>query len=416
MRAAKTRTAGAVAAMALLVACESDTNEKMNAAEADASASAGGDDEPGVHVGAREVVFRTEPFTLEPGQERYLCYAAETDEALVIDGYSHEGAPFLHHAIFSRTIVPEPDGTSECDIIFRQTWAPLFLSGAGASSFEFPDNVGHKLPAGSQLVLQLHMLNTSEQPITDAVSIRMQRASEPDPMPMGTLAFGTTAVSLPPQQETELEGVCQVDREVQLVAAFPHMHLLGTKMTFEVGRSEDAMEEVFRRDPYDFDDQSLELLDLTLHPGDITRVRCSYDNPHDMEITFGESTLNEMCYFVGFEAGTDGIDGCMLGSSSEPVDEVPIDPAAGECGEHEPTDTGIGLPCTSDGSECAAGLMCSAMFSGEPDGVCIQLGCETDADCGDGGQATCCAPEQGGGSLTICIPEACRTPSCTPTE
>jgi hypothetical protein len=65
--------------------------------------------------------------------------------------------------------------------------------------------------------------------------------------------------------------------------------------------------------------------------------------------------------------------------------------------------------------ECAAGQMCTATFSGEDSGVCISVGCETDADCG-GGDATCCAPPQGGGSVKICTPEACRSPSCIPTD
>lgn len=399
-----------VFAMLALCACDSsdDENEELES-------PLGGEDGPGIHVGDREVTFRTEAFTLDPGEERYLCYATSTEEDLVIDGYHSAGAPYLHHVIFSRATAPEPEGTSECDILFRYTWEPLFLTGAGESELDFPADHGHKIPSGTQLVVQLHLLNASEDPVTESVAITMKRSTSDDPKPIGNYVFGSSDVSLPPARESQLEAVCTIEEPVQLVAMFPHMHLLGTAMTFEVGKSEDTMEMVFARDPYDFDDQHVELIDLALEPGDMTRVRCSYDNPHDETITFGESTKNEMCFLIGFAADREGLSSCTAGGddSDEPATEVPIDPAAGACGEHEPTSTGVGVACTSDGMECAAGQMCTATFSGEDSGVCISIGCDSDADCGDG-DATCCAPPQGGGSLKICTPEACRSPTCIP--
>jgi hypothetical protein len=405
-----------IALCSLLAACASDDSGEPS--PGDSEEPGPGSATPGIAVTEAQVVFSTAEFTLEPGQERYLCYAATTAEALVIDGYSHAGKPFLHHVVFSRARAPEPEGLSECDILFRNTWDPLFIAGAGASSIDFPDDVGHQLPAETQLVVQLHLLNTREEPVTDSVAITMQRSTAANPRPMGTYVFGTTSVNLPPLQESQLEAVCQLEQRVQLVAAFPHMHLLGTSLTFEVGSSMDTMETVFTRDPYDFDDQHLELLDLTLEPGDVTRVRCSYDNPHDQNITFGESTTNEMCFFIGLAADQEGLKGCMLGGTEGDGDEeeVPVDPAAGACGDHEPTDTGVGTACTAGGSECAAGQMCTADFRGTPEGLCISIGCESDADCGSGGNATCCTPSQGGGAINICMPEACRSPSCIPVE
>jgi hypothetical protein len=295
-------------------AAPDDGGDAANNDQPDAEPDAEPDDEPaaepGIHVGEQEVVFQTDTFTLEPSQERYLCYAVTTEEELVIDGYQSAGAPYLHHVVFSRATAPEPEGWSECDILFRYTWQPLFITGAGASELDFPEDSGHKIPAGTQLVVQLHLLNATEAPVNESVAITMKRSSSADPKPIGTYAFGTSDVQLPPSQESVLESVCTMEETVQLVAVFPHMHLLGTSMTFEVGKSEDAMNMVFKRDPYNFDDQHVELIDLTLEPGDVTRVRCSYDNPHDETITFGESTKNEMCFLIGFSADREGLMTC----------------------------------------------------------------------------------------------------------
>ena len=369
---------------------------------------------PGIHVADDEVIFRTDEYTLDPGQERFLCYAGTIDQDLVIDGYSHEGAPHLHHVIFSRATAPEPEGFSECDVLFRFSWEPLYLTGAGSSSIEFPSGVGHQIPLGTQIVSQLHLLNASTEPVSDALVVRMRRSTAENPRSMGSYVFGSLGVQLPPLQPSTLEGVCTLDETVEIVAAFPHMHYLGTALTFEVGPSEDAMSEVFRRDPYNFDDQRLELFELTLQPGDMTRVTCHYENPYNETITFGESTTNEMCFLIGMAADREGVNGCFFGGSGGEVgDPVPVDPAAGVCGEHEPTADGIGLPCTAGGNECPADLTCTAEYSPDGSGVCIRVGCETNADCG-GTNVTCCSPAQTGGAVKLCTPEACRDPSCVP--
>jgi hypothetical protein len=50
-------------------------------------------------------------------------------------------------------------------------------------------------------------------------------------------------------------------------------------------------------------------LDVKLSASDMTRVSCKYNNPHDQTISYAESTLNEMCYFIGFAVDSRG--GCL---------------------------------------------------------------------------------------------------------
>lgn len=62
---------------------------------------------------------------------------------------------------------------------------------------------------------------------------------------------------------------------------------------------------------YDFDDQHAEPIDLELAAGSYARVTCAYDNDSAQEITFGESTHDEMCFFVGFALGRERIGSCI---------------------------------------------------------------------------------------------------------
>lgn len=90
---------------------------------------------------------------------------------------------------------------------------------------------------------------------------------------------------------------------VELVAVFPHMHTLGKQFRVEVGKSLDAMRPFCTRDPFDFDDQRMEKVKMTLEAGDLLRVTCDYMNDTDAVVGFGESSNEEMCFFVGFALG-----------------------------------------------------------------------------------------------------------------
>lgn len=317
------------AVLLFAIGCDSDS-ESGERAQADASADAGeharmeqqdaSTEAPASDAALAEdnqrsgakppYVMRTEKFTIEPGQERYLCYATTLDEDLVIGGYSSKAQAFVHHLVFVKPLAPEPEGFSECNTLFRMTWEPLYVTGAGDAQLEFPKDAGHKLAKGTQLLVQMHLLNVNDAPVEGSVEIDMHRSTAENPRSVSAFAFGTSDLSLPPNQESEAVGTCELKERVELIAAFPHMHLLGTKMTFDVGSSEDEMKRVFERDPYDFDDQHIEPLKLTLEPGDQARVTCGYNNTHSEMVGFGESTTTEMCFFIGFALDREGLGSC----------------------------------------------------------------------------------------------------------
>jgi len=244
--------------------------------------------------------WSTETFSLEAGQERYLCYAKTLEQDLVINAYNSVGDRFVHHVIFSRASAPEPEGFAECDIAFRSSWEPVFITGAGDTMLEFPSDAGHELNQGTQMIVQMHLLNLATEPVEGSLTINMRRSTEANPRPVSSFIFGTAAVELPAGQTSQVVGTCSPWQPLQLIAGFPHMHMLGTAMRFEVGAGGGPMQEVFKRDPFDFDNQRIDPLDLTIAAGDVTRVTCTFDNTLDQTVTYGESTKNEMCYFIGF--------------------------------------------------------------------------------------------------------------------
>ena len=255
-------------------------------------------------------VFRTEEFTLAPGEERFVCYAADTPADLSIKRFSVAGKPMIHHFLMvTADDTKEPQGTSECGAAFKLSWSPIFMAGAGDSVVAIPDGAARQVGAGTQLVLQLHLLNATNQPVTEFAEVRMERSPDADPTPVGQFIFGTFDLALPPKQKSNLQINCSVGGTpsgVQIFAMFPHMHYLARKQTLKLGPDQNNLSTIYTRNPYDFQQQTIDPLDLRILPGTAARLTCSYDNDRDETITYGESTNNEMCFAIGFTVGSGG--------------------------------------------------------------------------------------------------------------
>jgi len=253
-------------------------------------------------------VFRTEEFTLGPGEERFVCYAADTPGDLSIQRFSVAGKPMIHHFLMvTADATREPAGASECGAAFKFSWRPIFMAGAGSSEVAIPDGAARQVGAGTQLVLQLHLLNASPKPVTEYAEVRMDRSPEANPHPVGQFIFGTFDLALPPMQPSDLEINCAVNSNVQIFAMFPHMHYLGRKQRLELGSDANSLSTIYTRDPYDFEQQTIDSLDLGITRGTAARLTCSYDNDRDETITYGESTNNEMCFAIGFTVASDTV-------------------------------------------------------------------------------------------------------------
>jgi hypothetical protein len=355
-------------------------------------------------------VFETPDFTVQPGEEKYLCYARTLDQDLAVDRFDYRGSPGIHHSIFSKTLAPEPDGFSECKVLLRTTWMPSFLSATGDASIELPKGSGVVLPKGSQVVVQLHLLNTTKAPLTNHYTLKMRKSAAENPDPIGIYAFGTLSLTVPPKITSEQSDRCTVPEDLDVFAVLPHMHMSGRALKFEAGPADDQLKEIYRIDNFNFDNQVVQPFPTILKSGMRTRVTCTFDNPHEQAQKFGESSLDEMCFMITFVRNKPGLNGC----DGNPSGGTSTNP---ECGTKPENELGIGRTCTKGGKECGSGMMCTLDQSSAPPGspgFCFKVGCSATTECGT--RATCCAPKQAGGLVKVCMPEECRPSDCEPTK
>lgn len=254
----------------------------------------------------------TTTYTLQPGEEKYFCYTMNlpADKETVVTEFAPEYGKAVHHFAYYYTIAPEPDGFSECPVLIKTTWIPLFEGGKDSGKLALPAGAGVRLK-GSQLLIQLHLVNTTKAAITEKSAMVMTVV---DPKTKttnaGLFGFDNRVIDIPPKTTGyQREMSCKVDKDMDVFAIMGHLHTRGTWI--EVSRGLKPGDEVLYQTTWNFDIQPTTPIKLSIKKGDSIHLRCKWDNSTDKQITYGESTFDEMCAFVWYYTPYEGIDGCI---------------------------------------------------------------------------------------------------------
>jgi hypothetical protein len=170
----------------------------------------------------------------------------------------------------------------------------------------YEDGVARKIPAGTDIVLQMHY-TTIGKPIVDQTEIGVVLAKEP---PTNLRAEGGGAIPnmtfvIPPGDPNyEVVGKQTFDRDIYLRSLYPHMHVRGKDATYTIVYPDGREEVVLRVPKYDFNWQlSYTLAEPKFMPkGSTLKVTMHYDNSRanrfnpdpSAEVRWGEQTWEEM--------------------------------------------------------------------------------------------------------------------------
>ncbi len=185
-----------------------------------------------------------------------------------------------------------------------------FLTGWAPGDDErspFPDDIGMNMPTGARsLRLDMHYFNTmGTQTESDqsGLEICVVKGSHLRPKAAAvTMSFTSLGPVLAPAgaNNKPITGTCQVQTSspVTLMTASPHAHTYANHMKFTV-KKKNGTEIVMHDGDFKFgEQQSYNLPDpgVVIETGDTVYTTCYYTNPTTKNITFGESTTNEMCF------------------------------------------------------------------------------------------------------------------------
>jgi hypothetical protein len=183
----------------------------------------------------------------------------------------------------------------------------LLVYAPGSSPDQWPDGMAKFVPAGSDLVFQMHY-TTNGSADQDQTSLGLVFAKTMPKQRVITLQLNNHALIIPPGADdfrVEVQG--RLPHDATLLSLFPHMHLRGKRFEYAIV-GDDGSVEVLLRVNYHFHWQlSYRLAQpRLLKAGTRLRAIAWYDNsknnPHNPDptktVTWGDQTSEEM--MVGF--------------------------------------------------------------------------------------------------------------------
>jgi hypothetical protein len=244
---------------------------------------------------------------VNPGEDVTFCTFTDVvvDETTIFGESFGAQSPMGHHGILQYTTTPQEPHTGSCgDAMDGQ----MLLGGTGgkavAQSPTLPTNYGVEVPAGAQLVINHHWINTSDEPVRGQTMMLARRlASGGDTIKAGNLPMLGIGWQIPAQGELEYSTECKYQEDVSYVLALGHMHEWGQHVKIEVergdGSTESLIDENWSADSattagggtiFSLDDPYL------VKKGDTVRLTCNWANTSNAAVAFPR----EMCVFFGY--------------------------------------------------------------------------------------------------------------------
>ncbi|HEX4075714.1 MAG TPA: hypothetical protein VHX49_09975 [Candidatus Acidoferrales bacterium] len=217
-------------------------------------------------------------------------------------------SPWLRHAPIG---VPFTASDLKTDADRRDTQTTkadiLLVYAPGSSPDRWPDGMAKYIPAGSDLVFQMHYISR-DRPTVDRTSVGIVFAKHPPAKRVLTLQLTNSSFVIPPgvdDYRVEVHG--SLPNDALLLSLFPHMHLRGKRFEYNILRADGTIEPLLRVN-YDFFWQlSYRLAQpMPLKAGTVLQAVGWYDNsknnPHNPDPTtavyWGDQTYDEM--MIGF--------------------------------------------------------------------------------------------------------------------
>jgi hypothetical protein len=245
-------------------------------------------------------------------QDLYQCFVFESPFDAEEQGTAWapiiDDERVIHHWLLLQNADPalQPGDSFPCgqsiqlDSPMLMGWAP------GTPNFVMPEEAGLELPGpGENVILQIHYNNTAG--LTDSVDrsgVALCSTEQPRANAASTLWLGSLEIDVPPGGTQTVVGDChtglRASEPVTMLASWPHMHQTGTSIKTDLirGGNTDNTENLVDVPAWNFHNQIYYPHDppVQIAVGDVLRTTCTFQNPYDYPVSFGEGTGDEMCF------------------------------------------------------------------------------------------------------------------------
>jgi hypothetical protein len=242
-----------------------------------------------VRPGNRAVVHHANVYVREPGSKWLREYPY--------------GEAFVPH---EKTVRAGEGGSSSAGAGIEEQMIAGYIPGRPAR--QVPPGYGMLVPAGSDLVFQMHY-TTNGKAVRDRTKVGFVFAKQPPAKRVIRVQASNANFVIPPGAASyPVSGTAQLGMECELIDVYPHMHFRGQSMTLSATYPTGEREQLLRVPRYDFNWQLVYEMGQPrlMPPGTLLRADATFDNsPNNRfnpdpkaEVRWGDQTWEEM--MVGF--------------------------------------------------------------------------------------------------------------------
>jgi peroxiredoxin len=255
--------------------------------------------ESGWRIGKPDAVFRMPEEVTVPatGTVAYKYFKTPTnfkEDVWVQAAEARPGCAAVHHIII---FYRDKRGASK-----EPVW--IMATAPGADTTCFPKGLGRKIPAGAELVWQVHYTPTGKEE-KDRSEVGFVFCKEPPKHNVRNYGIANSWFHIPPgEPNREVVSTVPAIKNTVILSLFPHMHLRGKDFLYEVIYPDKHKETLLSVPQYDFNWQSTYRLREPLHvpQGSIIRCVAHYDNSPanpanpdpKKDVRWGDQTWEEM--------------------------------------------------------------------------------------------------------------------------
>jgi hypothetical protein len=168
-------------------------------------------------------------------------------------------------------------------------WAP------GTPVTRFPEGTGIRLPAGKVLLMQIHYNRSHGARTGDVTVARLQYSNGAVSRQATMLSIAQSTFSIPPRVGGYSASVrVPASGAGTIWGLLPHMHTLGKRIQVKAG--DRCLVDIPK---WDFHWQQLYFFSnpggVPVRAGEVLELTCTWDNPTDRVVRWGEGTSDEMC-------------------------------------------------------------------------------------------------------------------------
>ncbi|MFN0249356.1 MAG: hypothetical protein ACKV2T_20895 [Kofleriaceae bacterium] len=256
---------------------------------------------------------------IAPGADVTMCAYVDkriVDETDIVDYHSYQSNVGAHHTILYAVTQQEEANVHECtedDMVNSR-----YLAGGGADSpgLVLPENIVFRMPANTQLMIQSHWINATDETIDGQAAFNVKTTSpQPNHQVAQLLTIGPTSFTLP-VGEGAVSGECTLGETTNALMVGGHMHEWGThgRITHTPMAAAEAtvLWETAWNEEYQFNPPRSEYTPanpLVLGAGDKIHIDCEYDNDTGGVLPFPR----EMCFAFAYVYPMDRQIDCLNG-------------------------------------------------------------------------------------------------------